>query len=50
MRHWDLNRWYETPSREFGDQTPRQYLADKSWEERRRVGLQGLIEVGVLKP
>jgi hypothetical protein len=50
MRHWDLNRWYETPSREFGDQTPREYLAGKSWEERRRVGLRGLVEVGVLKP
>jgi hypothetical protein len=50
MKHWDLNRWYETEKPEFDWQTPRDYLKDKNWEERRRVGLQGLREVGVLKP
>jgi len=29
--------------------TPRQYLRNKGWLERRRVGLDGLRKVGVLK-
>jgi hypothetical protein len=49
VKHWELNRWYETPSLEFDKMTPRQYLKGKSWEERYRAGLVGLRAVGVLK-
>ncbi len=49
-KHWELNRWYETERPELGRQTPREYLKDKSWQERLKVGLQGLREVGGLKP
>jgi hypothetical protein len=49
-KHWDLNRWYETPNYNYGRMTPRNYLRGKSWDERDRVGLRGLIDVGVLKP
>jgi hypothetical protein len=48
-KHWNLNRWYETPNKDYGLMTPRSYHRGKSWEERVRVGLYGLIEVGVLK-
>jgi hypothetical protein len=34
----------------FGGYSPREYLKGKSWAERRRVGLDALIDAGVLKP
>ena len=49
VKHWHLNRWYETPNRYFSDMTPRQYLKGKSWDERYRVGLDGLRDAGVLQ-
>lgn len=49
-KHWELNGWYEKESKDLGGQSPREYLKGKSWEERREVGLQGLRQVGVLKP
>lgn len=49
-RHWRINEWYETPNESFGGLRPREYLRDKSWEEQRRIGLDALIDVGVLKP
>lgn len=49
VKHWELNGWYETGNINFGDMTPREYLKGKSWDERRRVGLKGLREVGVLQ-
>ncbi len=48
-RHWEINRWFETPNEEYGGLTPRQYLRGKSWEERYRVGLKALRLHGVLK-
>jgi len=48
-KHWELNAWYERPQDRFSGLSPRQYLRDKSWDERRAVGLEGLIEIGVLK-
>ena len=50
MKHWDINRWYQTENPEFNWQTPREYLVDKSWDERTRVGLYALVKQGVLKP
>ena len=35
---------------EFGGLSPRDYLCDKSWEERRRVGLEALGMFGALQP
>lgn len=49
LKHWQLNSWYETENQDFSDMTPRQYLKGKSWDERRRVGLNGLRAVGVLQ-
>jgi hypothetical protein len=49
VKHWQLNEWYETNNIRFSKLTPRQYLKDKSWAERRRVGLDGLRAVGVLQ-
>jgi hypothetical protein len=50
MKHWDLNRWYQIENPRYDWQTPREYLSDKNWDERRSVGLKALVEVGVLKP
>ena len=49
MKHWELNGWYDTGNEDYGGMTPREYLKGKSWEERRRIGLDGLREKGVLK-
>jgi len=50
LKHWLLNAWYRTPQEDLGGFTPREYLKGESWTERERVGRQGLIKVGVLKP
>jgi hypothetical protein len=49
-RHWQINRWYETPNDLYGGLRPREYLQGRSWDEQRRVGIDMLREVGVLKP
>jgi hypothetical protein len=48
LKHWELNAWYATSNRDYGNQSPRQYLIGKSWDERRSVGLDGLQQIGVL--
>ena len=50
LKHLDINGYYSKPSEDFGGLSPRQYLADKTAEERRRVGLETLVKFGVLKP
>jgi hypothetical protein len=50
MKHWQITGWYATPNEEYGGLSPRDYLKDKSWEERLRVGKEALIIFGVLKP
>lgn len=50
MRHEDINGWYMRANRDYGGQSPREYLRDKSWDERRSVGLRALIDAQVLKP
>jgi hypothetical protein len=55
LKHWEINGWLDEPNEEFKDSqdnkmSPRQYLKGKSWEERRRVGIDALIRFGVLKP
>jgi hypothetical protein len=49
-KHWAINSWYQTKNKAFGGLSPRDYLRGKSWEERRRVGLDALVDAGVLKP
>ena len=50
MKHEDINAWYQKPNQIYNWQTPRDYLRDKSWDERRAVGLKALVDNGVLKP
>jgi hypothetical protein len=50
LKHWEITGWFMTPNEEYGYLSPREFLRGKSWEERRRVGLEGLIDAGVLKP
>jgi hypothetical protein len=50
MKHEDINAWYQRSNDSTGRMPPREYLRDKSWDERRAVGLRALRDVGVLKP
>jgi hypothetical protein len=50
MKHWEITAWYAKQNKLYGGQSPREYLRGKGWDERRRVGLQALIDHGVLKP
>jgi hypothetical protein len=49
LKHWQLNGWYMTRNKAYGGLSPRQYLKGKDWTTRRKVGLDGLKEIGVLK-
>jgi hypothetical protein len=49
VKHWELNRWYETPNPRFNQMTPRQFLKEKHWGERYEIGLEALREIGVLQ-
>jgi hypothetical protein len=50
LKHWKINAWYSRSNDEFGGLSPREYLRGKSWEEKRQLGLQVLIDQGILKP
>jgi hypothetical protein len=50
ITHYRITGWYMTKNDEFDGLSPREYLADKSWEERKRVGLYALVKFKVLKP
>jgi hypothetical protein len=50
FKHWEINSWFGRPNEMFGNKSPRDYLRDKDWDERRDVGLRALIRYGVLKP
>ena len=50
LKHYQITGWYSAKADAFGGLSPRAYLGDKSWEERRRVGLEALIKFEVLKP
>jgi hypothetical protein len=49
LKHLDINAWYSTPSLEFGNLSPRDYLRGKMWGEQMQVGLKVLRDKGVLK-
>jgi hypothetical protein len=50
LTHYRITGWYGTPNVGFNGLSPREYLRDKSWEDRRRVGLDALVMFEVLKP
>jgi hypothetical protein len=50
LKHWEITGWYMTKNKDYGGLTPREYLQDKDWDERTRVGRNALIDHGVLKP
>jgi len=50
LKHWQITGWYMTRSERFDGLTPRQYLQEKSWGERQRLGHEALVNFGVLKP
>lgn len=50
LKHWEITGWAARKNDQFGGLSPREYLRGKDWEERMRVGRQGLVEHGVLEP
>jgi hypothetical protein len=50
LKHRLISKWYSTKNDSYGGLTPRQYFQDKSWDERRAIGIQKLKDFGVLKP
>jgi hypothetical protein len=50
LKHWQINGWYSRRNDEYGDLSPRDYLRNKTWEEKVKVGKHALVEHGVLKP
>lgn len=50
LKHEDITAWFARKNRDFGMLSPREYLRRKSWADRRKIGLDALIEHGVLKP
>jgi len=50
FKHHEITGWFMTGNEDFGDLSPRNYLRGKDWQTRMRVGLDALIEYGVLKP
>ena len=50
LKHREITSWYAQANPDFGGLSPRDYLRNKSWDERMRIGLEQLIKFGVLKP
>jgi hypothetical protein len=50
FKHEDVTSWFMKKQSRFGGLSARDYLKGRSWEERRAIGLQALIETGVLEP
>ena len=49
LKHWEITAWYMRGNPSFENLAHRRYLEHKSWEERRRVGIDALRNFGVLK-
>jgi hypothetical protein len=49
LRHYEITGWYGTANDRFDRLSPREYLQDKDWAERYRVGLEALKQFKVLK-
>jgi hypothetical protein len=50
FKHWQITGWFMNKNSATENIPPREYLRGKDWAERRRIGLDALIEHGVLKP
>lgn len=48
-KHHEITGWYNKPNKNFGMQTPRNYLRGKDRSEHVSVGHQAMREIGVLK-
>jgi hypothetical protein len=49
LQHYRITGWYMQADDSFDRLSPREYLQDKDWDERYRVGLIALRKFGVLK-
>jgi hypothetical protein len=50
FKHHLITGWFARKRKGFGGMSPRNYLRGKSWEERTRIGLEALVNEGVLRP
>lgn len=50
LKHWQITGWYMTRNDRFDGLSPRLHLRDRGWAERRRIGLETLVEHGMLAP
>jgi hypothetical protein len=50
IKHWEITGWFMQKNKQYGGLSPREWLADKDWATRRKVGLEALKIFGVLKP
>ncbi len=48
-KHHEITGWYNKPNKNFGMQTPRNYLRGKDWSEHVRVGHEAMRTFKVLK-
>lgn len=48
-KHHEITGWYNKPNKNFGMQTPRNYLRGKDWSEHARVGHMAMRQFKVLK-
>lgn len=48
-KHHEITGWYNQPNKNFGMQTPRNYLRGKDWSEHVRVGHEAMRTFKVLK-
>jgi len=49
LQHYRITGWYMQANDKFDRLSPREYLQDKDWEERYRVGLEALKEVTAIQ-
>ncbi|MGB6174906.1 MAG: hypothetical protein WBF43_00870 [Methylocella sp.] len=51
LKHWEITGWFMRGSNDdYGGLSPREYLRDEDWDERRKVGIDALTRFKVLKP
>lgn len=48
-KHHDITAWYMKKNKDYDWLSPREYLSGKSWEEKYQIGIDALVENGVLK-
>lgn len=48
-KHVAISSWYSTKNEGYDNQTPREWLRGKGWDDQYKVGIDALREVGVLQ-